>query len=175
MAQPDQVGERGLAALGEGLDVVDLQAFTQATPGDRAHRIAFLECSPDRGGDAAAGVRHRGHVHPVGDQDAQDRVDGQATGDLHRDRPHTGNLADLAGFDPAPYEGLVVDTDMDHGAGPRVAASRRSKPWPGTDPSLCSDPCARRSGVGDIGPARAASSTRAGLRPVDTPVVRGPG
>ncbi len=92
VAEPHQVAKGGGPAIAERLDMIDLECVIDSTPWDHADRITFDEGSSDRCGDSATGVSDRGHVHALGDQDAQDRIDGQTAGDLHRYRPDSGTL-----------------------------------------------------------------------------------
>ena len=153
MAEPDQILHAGLPAVGVRGHVIDLQAFAAAAPGDDADRIPFGEGPPERCRNGAAGVGHPGDVDPVGDQDAQDRVDRQTPCHLDRDRADPGDLAELSRLDPAADQRGVVDTDVDHG--------------PGTVGSVtaCARPAARQrdQGVGVEG-AAAPRGGRPGVR-----------
>ena len=95
---------------------------------------------------------HRGHVHPVGDQDVEDGVDGEATGDLDGHRPHPGDLAELAGLHVAAHQGAVVDPDVDGGPGAGARGGRSVRPGGGGGRRPVAGQ--RDEGVGGEGPAR---------------------
>ena len=61
------------------------------------------------GGDRSAAVGQRRHVDPVGHDDLEDGVAGQAAGHRDGDGTDAGDVADLAVFGVPPGEGVVVD------------------------------------------------------------------
>ena len=119
VAQPGEIGQGGGPVVAERQQVVDLQRVAAAAAGDHAHRIPFDQRGADGRRNGAAGVGHRGHVHPVGEQHAEDGVGGQPTGDVDGDGPDTGDLTDLPRFEMPAHQRLVVDPDVHHGGGSR--------------------------------------------------------
>ena len=127
LAQPGEVVEAGGVALGQGDDVVDLQALVDHAAGHHARQVARLEGRAHVGGNRPPEMRDGPDVDAVPDDGGHDGVRRQRPRRGNRDGADAGDLAGLARLCVASHKGGVVDPTctMAGGRGGLEAPSER--------------------------------------------------
>ncbi len=112
-AQPGQVVEASGPGRRPARHVVDLQVMAGVAAGHDAFGVSSEEGGALGGRRLAAEVDDGRDVDAVGNHRRQKRVSRHGPGRRHRDGPDAVHLADLAGGDLAPDQGVVVDPHDD--------------------------------------------------------------